>query len=252
MDEDKRTDWKPSGEIESPNRDEELLDRLGDIYWRKNYTKNGDPELFAGIARTILSQNQSDDLSGPAAQRITKTYGTGDEMVDALIEADQDEIADVMYPCGPHNQKAEWLQEWAHFVKDRFGTVDNLEWFVENNDPDRIREVLSQADGVGRKTIDVVLSFNAGKDGVFAVDTHVWRVAKRLAMVPAYASRNETADLLSQNVRPSITGWAHTVMIAFGRDVCTAQNPACGECPLQDDCPQIGVTTNSDEEDQQV
>ena len=241
MDEDQRTDWQDIDESELVygNREERLLEQLGDIYWRKEYEGNG--EIFAGVARTILSQNQNDAVSGPAAERLTDRFGTGEEMLTGLLRTTTGEVAELIYPCGPHNQKAEWIVGWAEFVADRFGDIETLNWFVENRDPDTIRERLTQATGVGRKTVDVVLTFNAGKDGVFAVDTHVYRVAKRLAMVPEYSGRDETAQILSEKIPPEKTGWGHSTMIAHGREVCHAENPECDGCPLEEECPKIGL-----------
>lgn len=230
--------WQDTESGGAESRQEQILERLGDEYWRRQYGED-DPQIFAGIVRTILSQNQQDSVSGPAAERLTDRYGTGDEMLRGLLDADTDDLADLIYPCGPHNQKASSIRSWASWVDHRFGDTDALTWWVDRHDPDEIRAVLSEASGVGRKTIDVVLAFNAGKDGVFPVDTHVHRVARRTGMVPERSSPTETSDILESTVSPSKAGWGHTTMIAHGRRVCHAQNPECDECPILDICPQI-------------
>lgn len=241
MDEHKRNDWVDveNSEIKYGNREELILEKLGEHYWRKQYEGNG--EIFAGIVRTILSQNQNDAVSVPAADRMMEKFGNGNEMLDSLLEIDQDELAQIIHPCGPHNNKAKFIKSWASFVKEEFGDVEMLKWFVNYHDTDKVRDKLSSASGVGRKTLDVVLTFNAGKDGVFAVDTHVYRVAKRLAMVPEDVGRNTTAKILSESIPPEKCGWGHSVMINHGRDTCHAQNPNCEECILEEVCPKIGV-----------
>jgi endonuclease-3 len=162
-------------------------------------------------------------------------------MIESICSSPEDEIADTIYPCGPHHQKAGFIKNWCQFVRDEFQTTEQLESFIERHPPDQARETLTHPSGVGRKTVDVVLTFTVGKDGVFAVDTHVHRVAKRLALVPESASRNMTADILEQKVKPSMCGFGHTTMIEHGREVCKARNPRCDECFIEDDCPQIGV-----------
>lgn len=243
MDEQNRPDnrWESIDEsrLITDSRQERILEMFGDHYWRKDYRGGGD--IVASIARTILSQNQSDSVSKPAGQRLTDRYGKGDEMLRGISEASQEGIAELIHPCGPHNQKAGFIKNWCQFVGERFGTTENLEWWVEQHDPDKIREVLTTPSGVGRKTVDVVMTFTVGKPGVFAVDTHVYRVSKRLGLVPEWASREETAEILEDVIPPEKTGWGHTTMIKHGRDVCHAQNPNCDACFLEDECPKIGL-----------
>jgi len=239
VDEHQRQNWTQTSERDPVNRKDEILEELGDVYWRKDYEGSG--RIFTAVVRTILSQNQQDSVSGPAADRLTDRFGREQEMLDGLLEASSDSLAEIIHPCGPHHQKASFILNWTEFVDSEFGEIDNLNWFVDRRPVDRVREKLTEPSGVGRKTIDVVLTFVAGKDGVFAVDTHVHRVAQRTAMVPEYASRTDTADILSQYVPDDKCGWGHSCLISHGKKVCGAQSPDCQSCPIEDRCPQIGV-----------
>lgn len=241
MDEQNRPDnsWSQTDQPQPQNRQEEILSRFGDHYWRKEY--EGGDDVVSSVVRTILSQNQQDSVSYPAGKRLIDKHGRGDDMVESICETSEDEIADTIYPCGPHHQKAGFIKNWCQFVRDEFQTVEQLESFIRRHPVDQVRDTLTHPSGVGRKTVDVVLTFTVGKDGVFAVDTHVHRVAKRLALVPESASRNMTADILEQKVSGDMCGWSHTTMIKHGREVCSAQSPDCDECFIQDECPQIGL-----------
>jgi endonuclease-3 len=90
--------------------------------------------------------------------------------------------------------------------------------------------------GVGRKTADVVLLFNAGR-GVIPVDRHIDRISRRLALVPEKASYDDVRGVLEGATNRDNYLDAHLSMIQFGRDTCRALNPRCQECFLADICP---------------
>ena len=88
--------------------------------------------------------------------------------------------------------------------------------------------------GVGRKTANVVLNQIYGHHTI-AVDTHVYRVARRLGMSRATTPNGVEADLLK--VIPSeFKRHAHHWLILHGRYTCLARNPKCGICPIYDYC----------------
>jgi len=89
--------------------------------------------------------------------------------------------------------------------------------------------------GVGRKTASVVLAEAFGIPAI-AVDTHVKRVARRLGLTESTDPTKIEFDL--RRLYPEEL-WAGLSMrfIQFGRDVCTARKPRCGECDLVDLCP---------------
>ncbi|MNC00283.1 Endonuclease III [compost metagenome] len=89
--------------------------------------------------------------------------------------------------------------------------------------------------GVGRKTANVVVS-NAFGVPAIAVDTHVERVAKRLALAGWDDSVLEVEKKLMKAVPREEWTLTHHRLIFFGRYHCKAQNPACQVCPLLDVC----------------
>ena len=98
-----------------------------------------------------------------------------------------------------------------------------------------IREDLEFLPGVGRKTASVVLA-NAFHIPAFPVDTHVFRVTRRLGLTngknPLEVEKDITALLPEKN-------WidAHHYFVFHGREICTAPKPKCSICPLVDICP---------------
>ena len=69
------------------------------------------------------------------------------------------------------------------------------------------------------------------------VDTHVYRVSRRLGLIDAKVTAEQAHALLEAQVPPEDVYAFHVALIKHGRHTCTARNPACGACPLNDVCP---------------
>jgi endonuclease III len=98
------------------------------------------------------------------------------------------------------------------------------------------REELMKLPGVGEKTADVVLLFNAGKQ-VIPVDRHIARISRRLGLVSNNADYDTIRLTLEDATAPENYLDAHIKLIQFGRDVCRALNPRCITCPISHICP---------------
>ncbi len=104
----------------------------------------------------------------------------------------------------------------------------------------RDREALEALPGVGRKTANVVLNVAFGEPTI-AVDTHVFRVANRLAIAPGKTPR-DVEDGLMKVVPARYLPHAHHWLILHGRYTCKARAPECGRCVVNDLCPWAGKT----------
>jgi len=222
-------------------RAEAVVDRLGDLYWQKTY---GGRDAFECLVRTILSQNTADVASQPAHDALLERYG-GDDLAAALADADVDALATTIESAGLYNQKARRIVAIADEIREEYGGESGFDAFVREQDPGDVRDRLLEFDGVGPKTADCVLLFAGGREGVFPVDTHVHRIYRRLGIAPADADPDEVRDVLEATVPGEKCGFGHTATIQFGRDYCSARNPACLDgpeaCPLADSCEQVGV-----------
>lgn len=99
------------------------------------------------------------------------------------------------------------------------------------------REELEALPGVGKKTASVILG-EVFHHPTLAVDTHVYRVTKRLGLhLEANADKAEKAllDIVPESYRPK----AHHWFILLGRYTCKAQKPLCGECHINEICPLL-------------
>jgi endonuclease-3 len=233
---------------EPATRAEAVVDRLGERYWQKAY---GGQPAFTCLVRTVLSQNTSDKASQPAHDALMTRYApggpaaTGDDLAESLAAADQAELAETISSAGLYNQKSETLIRLAGEILDRYDSADGFDTFVKDAPPAEVRSALLDMKGVGPKTADCVLLFSGGRGGVFPVDTHVHRIARRIGLAPADADHEGVREALERDVPAAKCGFGHTAMIQFGREFCTARKPACladpDACPMADHCDQVGV-----------
>ncbi|MFD1600774.1 endonuclease III domain-containing protein [Halobellus rarus] len=244
-------------------RAEAVVDELGGLYWQKTY---GGKDAFESLVRTILSQNTSDVASQPAHDALMERYGAerndadaaddagaeddgdgtdGRDLAAALASAEQSELAETISSAGLYNQKSEMIIGAAERICEEYGGREGFDEFVRTEDPSEVRETLLDVHGVGPKTADCVLLFAGGRDGVFPVDTHVHRIARRMGLAPADADHETVREHLEADVPGEKCGFGHTAMIQFGREYCTARRPACLDgpeaCPLYDLCDRVGV-----------
>jgi len=250
---------------EADTRAEAVVDRLGDLYWQKAY---GGRDAFECLVRTILSQNTSDAASQPAHDALLERYGRSEarsdsdgssgerseprdrgaatDLAESLADADQQRLAETISSAGLHNQKSERIVELADRICEEYGGEAGFGEFVTAGDPDEVRSALLDMNGVGPKTADCVLLFSGGRGGVFPVDTHVHRIARRMGLAPADADHEGVREALERAVPAEKCGFGHTAMIQFGREYCSARTPACLDdpeaCPLADLCDQVGVS----------
>ena len=222
-------------------RAERVVDQLGSRYWQKAY---GGRPAFECLVRTILSQNTSDKASQPAHDSLMDRYGAGD-LVAALAEAEQSTLAETISGAGLYNQKSEVIIAAATEIREEFDDAGAFDAFVKTESPETVRRRLLDIHGVGPKTADCVLLFAGGRGGVFPVDTHVHRIARRMGLATPEADHEAVREALEATVPPEKCGFGHTAMIQFGREYCTARKPACLDgpeaCPLYDDCDRVGV-----------
>jgi endonuclease-3 len=188
---------------------------------------DGNP--FAVLAAIILSQNTSDKNSIKAYMNFRKAIGVRPEEV---LSKSLEEVREAIRAAGLADQKAKAIVEAARLVTEKGGE----EWLVKAP-PEELRRELLRIRGIGKKTVDVFLSFYRGYGGVFAVDTHAARIAKRWGLVRENASYEEISKALLDYFGPENSEEAHRLLIALGRRYCRAKRPLCDQCPLRELCP---------------
>jgi endonuclease-3 len=202
-----------------------ILDVLGGEF--KIRKKRGDP--YEVLVRTVLSQHTNDRNSGPASAALLKNIKGWKE----LARADVKDIQRLIRPAGLQRAKARHLKTIAQDVLDRYdGRLEK----VLKKPVDAARSELLSLSGVGYKTADVVLAFAAGRD-VIAVDTHVFRVSKRLGFALKEDDHEEVKTKLEKFVPAGRRVEAHLLLIQLGREYCRAIAPLHEKCPVNKFCP---------------
>ncbi|MDP2731086.1 MAG: endonuclease III [Dehalococcoidales bacterium] len=203
----------------------ELLSReYGRSEWRPNY----DP--LGTLVQTILSQNTSDRNSHRAFASLNASFPTW----EALLEADTREIAAAIRSGGLAEIKAARIRQTLNEVRQKRGQLE-LDFLNELPVPEA-REWLKQLPGVGTKTANCVLVFAQGRPAL-PVDTHIFRVSKRVGLVDSKASIEEAHRILEEIVPPEDAYQFHVLTIEHGRRTCKARRPRCTECVLGKLCP---------------
>lgn len=171
------------------------------------------------IVSVILSAQCTDRRVNLTTPALFEKYPTVEALSAASVEDVLQLIKSISYP----NSKAAHLCGMARKVADEFDGVI----------PDDI-DALMSLPGVGRKTANVVASIIYNKP-VIAVDTHVFRISRRLGLSRGTTPLAVETDLereIPENLRPV----AHHWLILHGRYVCTARSPRCGTCGLNAFC----------------
>jgi len=182
------------------------------------------------LVLTILSQNTSDVNRDRAFEAMRRRFSTWEEVADAPT----DDLREAIRPGGLANTKAPRIQRVLREIRDREGGLD-LAWMRRAPD-EEIEEYLLGLPGVGRKTAACVLAFALGRPAL-PVDTHVYRVAGRLGLLPVRATPDRAHEALKHLVPPGLRVPLHVALIRHGRAVCKAGVPRCEACPLADVCP---------------
>lgn len=176
----------------------------------------------------LFSTRLSAQCTDARVNLVTKELYARYPTLQALAEADLEELCAIVKPCGLFRTKANDIKNSANLLLERFG----------GRVPDTMEELLTLP-GVGRKTANLILSDIYGKPAIVA-DTHCIRISSRLGLVPPACGKDpyKVELALKQVVEPAEQASLCHRFVHFGRDICTARSPRCAECPLRELCTQ--------------
>lgn len=202
--------------------DHRLVKIFGEPHLRGN-----DP--VAELVGCILSQATTDVQSSAAYDALIARYPTWEQ----IKRARHAELARVIHRAGLANEKARYIKGALQFIERERGEI-SLD-FLKRMPPAEGRAWLTQITGVGPKTASIVLLF-ALKLDAFPVDTHIYRVSRRLGWIDARTTANQAHDILGPVIPAARKYPLHVNLIRLGREICTARVPHCERCPLTDLC----------------
>lgn len=200
----------------------------------------GTPQLGAKsdplsmLVEIVLSQATSDTNSRRTFENLRKHFKTWEE----AAAAETKELVDSIRLGGLANQKARVIKELLAQIKERSGAM-NLD-FLESMPGEAARDYLLNFRGIGPKTVACTLLFALHKE-IFPIDTHIFRVLKRMGVLPAKITDIKAHRLLDDLVPPGKFYSLHVNLIRLGRKICRPRDPLCDECPLVEYC-DYGLT----------
>lgn len=174
---------------------------------------------FHLLIAVILSAQCTDKRVNMYTPQIFTRFPEPADLASASFEEVYELIKSISFP----NNKAKHLIGMAKKLVEDFGSIVPAD-----------TELLETMPGVGRKTANVIASVIYDKP-VIAVDTHVFRVSRRLGLSDGATVEAVEKDL-TEGFAPELRPKAHHWLILHGRYVCTARKPKCHECGLQDIC----------------
>ncbi|MDP4106842.1 MAG: endonuclease III [Bacillota bacterium] len=195
------------------------LDKMGEMFPSAHCELNHS-NPFELVVAVSLSAQCTDVLVNKVTKELFKKYKTPEDYLNVPLEELQNDIRSI----GLYRNKAKNIQNLCRLLLEKYDSQ------VPND-----RDELINLPGVGRKTANVVVSVAFGTPAI-AVDTHVERVSKRLAICRWKDSVLEVEKTLMKKVPKEEWSITHHRMIFFGRYHCKAQNPQCGSCPLLELC----------------
>jgi endonuclease-3 len=202
----------------------EILRRLRRVYPDAKCSLDHKNPLELLVA-TQLSAQCTDERVNIVTKELFRKYRSAADYARAPLR----ELEQNIRSTGFYRNKARNIQQAARAIVEKHG----------GKVPDTM-EALCELDGIGRKTANVILSTAFGKNEGIAVDTHVTRLSRRLGLTKHRDPKKIEQDLMKLAPRKE---WNNLSLrlIYHGRARCTARNPDCGHCELENLCPKIGV-----------
>lgn len=195
----------------------EAVKRLSKLYTAISMIDVGTPEDT--LIMTLLSARSRDEQVIGAYPNLRKVFPTLQTLANAEVRVIETQIKTI----GLYHAKARAVKALAQMLLTQFGGV-----------VPRTMEELLMLPGVGRKTASCVLGY-AFKLPAIAVDTHVFRVARRLGWATG-KTPERVEEELKRAIPEKLWREINRVVIQFGRDICRPGKPECWRCPIREAC----------------
>jgi endonuclease III len=173
------------------------------------------------LVATILSAQSTDKTINSITPALFKKYPTP----HALAAAPQEDVEELVKKSGFFRNKAKAIRTMSRALVEKYG----------GEVPQTMDELL-ELHGVARKTANVILAHAFGIGEGIVVDTHVMRVAGRLRLSKEEKPERIEADLMETFPKQHWVGIGARLLL-LGRYICTAKNPKCEQCPVNELCP---------------
>jgi len=200
-----------------------LLNRYGDLGWWPAETQD---EVVIG---SILTQNTSWSNVEKCIKNLKKENICN---LSALSSLSPEELAPIIRSSGFYNQKAKRLVDISRLITERYSSLEKMSELPV----DELELFLKDIKGVGRETLDSILSYALQKP-VFVVDKYTVRIFSRIGIKLHPPLIDSMKVLISENLGNDgdMLRNLHAMLVYLGKDHCRTK-PLCGECPVKSVC----------------
>lgn len=181
----------------------------------------------------ILNQSTTDLLADKAFINLKEKYKNYEEI---LAENDPVKLTQAIKICGLAPTKAKYILNALSYLKERAWLDINMDFINSMTDEEALKAITG-IKGVGIKSASCLLMFSF-KRGTFPVDTHLFRILKRVGgLFPVGSSVEQVHKILQPKISGENSFKVHVSLIELGRNICKApQKPLCERCYLKPIC----------------
>jgi len=186
---------------------------------------------FKILLSIILSQNTSEKNSIAAFKRLKEEIGTSPEI---LANVPLEKLEETIRISGLYKQKAKTIKRLAEEVLHGLDINELL-----THDIKHIRQTLLSIEGIGKKTVDVLLAIYGKR--IMGIDTHAKRIAIRWGI--AKSSNYDEIQRAYVELFDFVDNYdrLHKLIIILGKKFCTSRKPKCDICPINTLCPKLNI-----------
>ena len=187
--------------------------------------KSHDP--FCILIACLLSLRTKDETTAEASYRLFKLADNPNRMLKLPLN----QVEKAIYPVGFYKTKARHIHAICQTLLKDFGGVV----------PSTIDELLTLK-GVGRKTANLVVTVGYNKPGI-CVDIHVHRISNRWGYIET-KTPEESEQALRKKLPKKYWIQFNDWLVPYGQHLCRPISPFCTQCPINEFCNRVGVTTS--------
>lgn len=204
-----------------------IIQNLKAVYGTPQLESDLDP--LDVLIETILSQSTTNINSRRAFESLKQKFPSWEQARQARTTS----IESAIKSGGLARQKSIRIKNLLNEIYKRRGSLDLS--FLHTIPLDQAKEFLASFKGVGPKTVACTLLFACNRP-VFPIDTHIFRIARRLGLIPEKISDKEAHKMMEDILPPERYYEVHVNIIRHGRKICRPQNPLCEDCCILDYC----------------
>lgn len=221
---------KRKASIDRPHTPESIpyiIQNLKAVYGAPKPQRGLDP--LDVLIETILSQSTTNANSDRAFESLKRRFPNW----EAARRARAASIEAAIRSGGLAKQKSVRIKELLNEIHKRRGSLDLS--FLTTAPLEEAKQFLASFKGVGPKSVACTLLFACHRP-LFPIDTHIFRIARRLGLIPEKCSDEEAHSLMGEMIPRKRYFEAHINLIRHGRLVCRPRDPLCEQCCLVDYC----------------